>query len=391
MSDMAADKLFTRFFKSNKVATIDAYGSDYAPMAPDWHGNLRKMELPVRGLYFSEADPAPGPDILPTGKLLRKGRGFNTQRFYGEYTPSANHVESRFSFYKTREKTPEDNYFSGNFFIYRDSYQAPLKTIDGETRRADFIVVPKGGNSKEESKYRVIVDGLEILPTGKLLRIDTNELLNVSKEILTENMKTRERLLSKDGAIRDYLISLDADHSGLKMGDVYRDLREGMGIENDVWIGSLHTRQPRNSMNDVVIAKIRREQKDAQLKLDARKRKGEQFLNRKGEVVYDVLVDVYEHPQLTSSDKTPRDVWIIEPSKTSQPIIEAESKIAFQVKAMKKGLGGATNYANNAERVGTDGEYILRDLKKDREIISIYLLKVLQHIKDYYPVWKAQM
>jgi hypothetical protein len=126
-------------------------------------------------------------------------------------------------------------------------------------------------------------------------------------------------------------------------------------------MGILNLRQPRNGY-DVIINKIHRESlgktTTKELIPDKLRTKGEPYL-KGGKKIYDVLVDMYEHP--TRRDKTgdPVDIWVVD------KLSEAKDQLA----AIKAGRGKGTKFADKI--VKHKDHYILKHRDGDHKEIYI--------------------
>ena len=369
MGDMSADKLFTHFFSQSKIASGEAFSSDYAPMAPDLHGKISEQSLPIRLVESNKSI---------NGMTSEK----YSQRFFGTYSPSSRHMSMDFSRFGIHDGSDPG---SGGFFIFSGK---KFKGMFEDTEiSSDMIVIPELGQGREGKKFTIMVDGYELMENGSLRDPlasskkgdpkpkDLEKLGN--KDSKDYNAKVRKDILDEYKALDD-LISKEIDdiRKASEHGEEValtnyqvQNLIDNLGFTNKINIGMANNRQPRNEINDIVINKVVPPSKTKGagvqgdvLPLDPKGRtKGSVYRDSSGKKIYDVHVDMREHPTIKSADGEPLDIWIVSPGLNNRYIpIEAQR----QLESMQQGAiarGGKLRFAKKIKR-RKDGSYILRDM-----------------------------
>ena len=214
MGDIAVEKLFHHFFPGGKVASMEIPNSSYNVMAPDVSTKLNEMTLPVR----------------------KDGR----QIIYGHSTISSFEGNQKFSLfgYNNNDKgntIQEDGQAIGSSVKFKDT--------NGNIIDADAIVIPQRNNPK---KFDIIVAGYRIRD-GKAVDMVT------MKEVDVEVHNSKRLISDIENFIKTGVLGQVKDG-----GKTWPTNSEVMDVlPENLWLGKLDVRQPRNSMNDLVITKVK--------------------------------------------------------------------------------------------------------------------------------------
>ena len=342
MGDMVVDNLFSRYFQGSKIATREVSNSSYSPMAPFLAD--KNVDQP---LLYDDAN------------------NIGRQRIYGGFGINRDIAEMPFKpMGISTERFPngDRNKTVTGFFIARHKIHNPLTSetkeitgADGKVTtetdnisRSEFVVIP----GEKKGEFVAIVEGLELTKEGKFIDVVNRDVKKLAPEQVRFN--------------RDVYRAIERDIDGLREFWASEGLTNDMMLNklaatDNMWMGILNVRQPRNAY-DVIINKVHRESVGTevreQLIPDKLRVKGEPYI-KEGKVVYDVLVDMYEHP--TRKDKTGDlvDIWVVD------DLAQAKAQLA----AIKSGLGGGTRFADTIVRHGD--HYILRHRGGDHKEIYI--------------------
>ena len=326
MGDMIVDNLFSRIFSGSKIGTYEVDGSSYSPMEPFIAD--RNVDLPI---------------------IYQSGDGGRRQRIFGGFQINSELANMPFKPYdvSTHETIGGDsNTNVGSFFIVRDNFKNPA--IGDAFSKSDFMVIPD-----KKGKVTIIVEGMELLPDGSMVDLLTKKQM-MSSDVDAVTYRSNSKLYTQIKALTNEVI----DFGNGKTNDVVLNY---MAEKENIWLGASNLRQPRNSY-DVIINKVHREStgivRKGDLIPDSKRVKGEPYI-KDGKKIYDVLVDMYEHP--TRRDKTGDlvDIWVVDNLK------QAHAQLA----AIKKGAGKGTKFSNKI--VKYKDHYILRH--KDGDHKEIYI------------------
>jgi len=221
LQDVAFDRLFKFFFEGGKIATNSVPNSSYNAMMPDVMTKIGEMDLPVR-----------------TG---------GSQRIIGGYVASDFDMSS---IYKKFNVSTPDNHLQhvGSTLATRVRYADPKSNMS--IKEADIVVLPDG----KELKYIVdgwFIDGENAIDLAYRGRGDSQ----------ASNAKTKDMIAVGilEGIAKDYNTIMD----GIGPEHTYRDVLKSLGPEGSTkselkWdIVNAQSRQPRNSMNDFLLTKVK--------------------------------------------------------------------------------------------------------------------------------------
>ena len=331
MGDMLVDNLFSRVFQGGKIAMKEVQGSSHGPMSPIL--NDKNTDVPVR--YIS-----------------KDGNG--RQRIYGSGVINENLALMPFK-YLGKTTTSDSNPNVTGFFISRNKFFNPFAVEEGKgptgkvvkiklQSKSDFVIIPE-----EKGKISIIVEGMELRKDGTLKD-------DLSGRVFTDNKDSNKKVYENITKEMDGLVKFIEDYS--PTNEIVLDR---LAKTDNMWMGIGNIRQPRNSF-DFIINKIHRESLGKVtvegLKPDKLRIKGEPYI-KKGKKIYDVLVDMYEHP--TRRDRTGDlvDIWVVD------NLAQANAQLG----AIKSGLGRGTKFSNKIDKYGD--HYILRH--KDGDHKEIYI------------------
>jgi len=325
MGDMIVDNLFSRIFSGSKIGTYEVDGSSYSPMEPFIAD--RNVDLPI---------------------LYQSGDGGRRQRIFGGFQINSELANMPFKPYDVSTHTNlggDSNANVGSFFIVRNSlYNPAIKAMS----KSDFMVIPG-----KKGKVSIIVEGMELLPDGSMVDLLTKKSM-MESDVDAVTYRSNSKLYTQIKALANEVI----DFGNGKTNDAVLNF---MAEKDNIWMGALNLRQPRNSY-DVIINKVHREStgivRKGDLIPDSKRVKGEPYI-KDGKKIYDVLVDMYEHP--TRRDKTGDlvDIWVVD------NLEQARAQLA----AIKKGVGKGTKFANKI--VKHKDHYILKHQDGDNKEIYI--------------------
>ena len=241
MGDVVADKLFTYFFQGSKIATADIGNSSIAPMAPPIHHRLNVHDFAVRTSETREVD----------GRSTQIKR----QKIIGSHIPDAHSLDQAFSFIGKQANHGDGNrntVADTGFFIKRMSYN-----IGKDKETADFVIIPSQAKKDGTTDWIIRGNGYE-LTANELINLNAVDRNNVSERLSANNKELYNQVIKDANKIWSDLSSLkaeiDADGGVLTNRQVVKYLSARPGEKYH--LGELNNRQPRNTVNDVVINKI---------------------------------------------------------------------------------------------------------------------------------------
>ena len=220
LKEVAFDKLFKFFFQGGKISTNEVPNSSYNAMMPDVMTPIDNMNLPVR-------------------------QG-GSQRILGQYIAADFDLSTPF---KKFGQVTADNKLqhTGSTFVARIEYMQPTSK---EARQGDVIFIPEG------KKMSFMIDGWFIqgdkaIDLAFRGRGDQSRAEEMNADLIIPKDK-RAQLENMYNAILD---KINPDHT-------YKDVMEMLRKEhNGVDIVNAQNRQPRNTMNDFVLTRLRASRK----------------------------------------------------------------------------------------------------------------------------------
>ena len=218
MGDMVVDNLFTHYFTGSKIASTEVKGSSYSPMAPMLAD--KNVDSPL--IYTDQADV---------------GR----QRIYGGFEINKDIADMPFKpLGRITESDPNTNVTG--FFISRHKFANPA--IEGRASKSEIIIIPN-----EKKGFTAIVEGMELRKDGSLKDAIGSPISKLSSDQLKINSDLYKEIESNVKDLREYW---DKEKPSNEM------VLDKLAKTDNMWMGILNLRQPRNGY-DVVINKIHRE------------------------------------------------------------------------------------------------------------------------------------
>tara|TARA_R110002020_G_scaffold152890_1_gene331937 strand:- start:36877 stop:45756 length:8880 start_codon:yes stop_codon:yes gene_type:complete len=222
MGKVGIDKLFSYFYDGGKISSHEVANSSLNVMAPDIGTKVSNMNLPVR----------------------LDSEGIGRQRTYGQSNWNYFEGNQKFSYFG-KSNSEGTSVHDGTVFGTKMKYSKD----GGDKITADVLFVPRRG---EYSKFDFIVDGYRIsgnkifdLASGKEVSRGDIKLFNMNGDkaegLVLKQAKEVSEMFNK---------AVDKDMSN-------REVKDALYAYNkDFSLFSLDVRQPRNSMNDLVITKV---------------------------------------------------------------------------------------------------------------------------------------
>ena len=245
MGNVVADKLFSFFFESSKIGTADVANSSIGPMAPPIHHRMSDMDLAIRTRTNHSITDASG-----NSKQISIGR----QKVIGHHNVDSYILDKTFSLNGIATTTRSGEIYKADeagFFVRRIDYK-----IDGEKQWADFVVIPWDAGKGGKTTWKIVGNGYELLPDRM---IDLNNIskgtdgADVAKVHTDKNFKhIYEAIITEANDVYSGLYNLSQ-----RTNLTNRDVVELLARDNrKLQVGVVDNRQPRNSINDMVINKI---------------------------------------------------------------------------------------------------------------------------------------
>ena len=156
-----------------------------------------------------------------------------TVQYYGEFLPSYYGANKNF------ERRGANANGVQNVLIKAIEYTAE----SGERRKADAYI------ADVEGQLYLYVEGRYIDSKGQLRDINTSDKLN--EKAVKDNKKAYDDLLAADNKFYDDVLNGKYEGKDIKLFEAALELKG-----NDLSVGVLNSRQPRNMMGDVVISKL---------------------------------------------------------------------------------------------------------------------------------------
>ena len=223
MGDIIVDNLFSRYFQGSKIASREVRGSSYSPMAPFLAD--QNVDLP---LIYTDTD------------------NIGRQRIYGGFGINSDIAEMPFKALgrSTRtETTPngDHNKLVTGFFIGRHKFYNPAV---GEASKSEFVIIPN-----EKKGFTAMVEGMELKKDGTFVDIVKGRLDPLSPEQQRINRRIYRTIEADVKELRTFWETEGATNE---------KMLNKLALTDNMWMGILNTRQPRNAY-DVVINKVHRE------------------------------------------------------------------------------------------------------------------------------------
>ena len=223
MGDLVVDNLFSRYFQGSKIASREVRGSSYSPMAPFLAD--RNVDLPL---------------------IYNDGDNIGRQRIYGGFGINNDIAQMPFKALgrSTRTETTPNGDHNKNvtgFFIGRHKFHNP---VVGEISKSEFIIIPN-----EKKGFTVIVEGMELRKDGTFVDIVKGPLEELSSDQKRINREIYDTIESDVADLRTFWETEGATNE---------KMLNRLALTDNMWMGILNTRQPRNAY-DVVINKVHRE------------------------------------------------------------------------------------------------------------------------------------
>ena len=231
MGDLVVDNLFSRYFQGSKIASREVKGSSYSPMAPFLAD--KNVDLPV--LYEGEDN-------------------IGRQRIYGGFGINSDIAQMPFKALgrSTHNEFPVNGDKNKNvtgFFIARHSFFNP---VISKNSKSEFVIIPN-----EKKGFTVIVEGMELKKDGTFIDIIKGKLPKLLAEQKKGNKEVYEAIENDIKELRTFWETEGATNE--KMLDRLASLVDETGaLRDNMWMGVMNTRQPRNAF-DVIVNKVHRE------------------------------------------------------------------------------------------------------------------------------------
>ena len=223
MGDLIVDNLFNRYFQGSKIASREVKGSSYSPMAPFLAD--QNVDLP---LIYTDTD------------------NIGRQRIYGGFGINSEIAEMPFKALgrsTLTETTPngDHNKLVTGFFIGRHNFHNPAV---GRVSKSEFVIIPN-----EKKGFTAMVEGMELQKDGTFVDIVKGRLDALSPEQQRINRRIYRTIESDVKELRTFWENEGASNE---------KMLNKLALTDNMWMGILNTRQPRNAY-DVVINKVHRE------------------------------------------------------------------------------------------------------------------------------------
>ena len=237
MGDVAIEKVFSYFYKGGKIATGSVENSSYNVMAPNLWTKFQNKRLPIRlgGTQRRYGDNV-GNNFQLDQKVTRVG-----------FTNNGNVSATGVNFVFEHEfRQPGGHKYKADVLIGYDAHEKPVVFVDGyeisSDGRARLLSRGVVDVDYENSSNRLAMDG----------KTKDNKILydNAIKELERIETTLSKEYGDKKGSPNSYL-----DRATNR--DVIQSLKDNRNVLNgNTYMVTVETRQPRNTMNDVVINTI---------------------------------------------------------------------------------------------------------------------------------------
>ena len=223
MGDMIVDNLFSRYFQGSKIASREVRGSSYSPMVPLLFD--QNVDLPL---------------------IYNDGDSIGRQRIYGGFGINSDIAQMPFKALgrsTLTETTPNGDHNKNvtGFFIGRHKIYNP---IINRASKSEIIIIPN-----EKKGFTAIVEGMELNKDGTFVDIVKGLLEPLGPEQKSINRRIYDAIEADVAELRTFWET---------EGITNEKMLDRLALTDNMWMGILNTRQPRNAY-DVIINKVHRD------------------------------------------------------------------------------------------------------------------------------------